>query len=101
MEDLKNNFISYLTTGEIINNCPETKSELREAWFKGVIWLKEQLELNDNFIRVSEHTPPENVELLAKSPTGCIHLTSWRPDYKIFTCQDKKESSYDWSWKNI
>lgn len=101
MEELKNNFISSLTTEEIINNCPESKPELREAWFKGVIWLKEQLELNDNFIRVSEQTPPENVELLAKSPTGCIHLTGWRPAYNIFTCQGKRESSYDWSWKTI
>jgi hypothetical protein len=101
MEELKNNFISSLTTEEIINNCPESKPELREAWFKGVIWLKEQLELNDNFIRVSEKTPPENIELLAKSPTGDIHLTSWRSSYNIFGCQEKTASSYDWSWKTI
>lgn len=101
MENLNKNFISTLTTEEIINNCPESTPELKEAWFKGVIWLKEQIELNDNFIPVSRQIPPENIELLAKSPNGYIHLCSWIPAYNIFTCQEKRESSYDWSWKLI
>ena len=54
-----------------------------------------------SFISVSEQEPPHNTELLAKSPTGVIHLCSWRPAYNIFTCQNKSESSWDWSWKLI
>jgi hypothetical protein len=50
---------------------------------------------------VSEQTPLINIDLLVKSPTGVIHLTSWRPSYNIFTCQNKNESSYDWKWMEI
>lgn len=53
------------------------------------------------FTFVSEQEPPHQVELLVKSPSGLIHLSNWRPAYNIFTCQDKRESSYDWSWKLI
>jgi hypothetical protein len=53
------------------------------------------------FISVCEQEPPHNTELLAKSPTGVVHLCSWRPAYNIFTCQAKSESSWDWSWKLI
>lgn len=55
----------------------------------------------DGFISVSEQKPPHNIELLAKSPNGVIHLCSWRPAYDIFTCQSKSERSLDWSWKLI
>lgn len=51
--------------------------------------------------RVSEHTPPTHKELLVKSPEGVIHLANWREAYSIFTCQGKRESSYDWQWKEI
>jgi hypothetical protein len=54
-----------------------------------------------DFIDVIDETPPKNIELLAKSPTGVIHLTSWREAYSIFSCQCKGESTYGWSWKNI
>jgi len=50
---------------------------------------------------VSELEPPKHIELLVKSPEDVIHLTSWRDGYKIFTCQNKSESSYDWQWKQI
>lgn len=101
MKNSNKNFISTLTTEEIINNCPEVIPENREAWFKGVIWLKEQIQLNDNFINVSQKKPPKNIQLLAKSPSGEINLTSWREDYNVFSCQKNDESSCEWSWKFI
>ena len=55
----------------------------------------------DIFISVGEQEPPHNTELLAKSPTGTVHICSWRPAYNIFTCQSKSESSWNWSWKLI
>lgn len=57
--------------------------------------------VSGSFISVSEQEPPHNTELLAKSPTGTVHLCSWRPAYNIFTCQSKSERSWDWSWKLI
>jgi hypothetical protein len=57
--------------------------------------------VSPGFISVSEQEPPHNTELLAKSPTGVVHLCSWRPAYNIFTCQAKRESSWDWCWKLI
>lgn len=57
--------------------------------------------VSGSFISVSEQEPPYNIELLAKSPTGTIHLCSWRPACNIFSCQEKSESSWDWSWKFI
>jgi len=56
---------------------------------------------SSRFISVMEQEPPHNIELLAKSPTGVVHLCSWRPAYNIFTCQHKSENSWDWSWKLI
>lgn len=50
------------------------------------------------FNSVSDQEPPTGVELLAKSPNGTVHICGWRPAYKIFTCQDKSESSFDWKW---
>lgn len=55
----------------------------------------------NRWIPVSEQEPPSGVEVLAKSPEGLIHLINWRPAYKIFTCQNKEESTYGWSWKTV
>jgi hypothetical protein len=66
--------------------------------------VSELLDLFDvscSFILVDEQEPPHNIELLAKSPTGTVHLTSWRPAYNIFSCQAKSESSWAWKWKLI
>lgn len=71
-----------------------TESEAR-------ILLLDLLGVGDDFILVDEQKPPHNVELLAKSPTGTIHLCSWRPAYNIFTCQTKSEESWDWKWKLV
>ena len=57
--------------------------------------------VSGSFISVGVQEPPHDTELLAKSPTGTVHLCSWRPAYNIFTCQAKSESSWDWSWKLI
>ena len=57
--------------------------------------------VSGGFISVSDKEPPHNVELLAKSPTGIIHLCSWRSAYNIFTCQVKSETSLDWQWKLV
>lgn len=62
--------------------------------------LKEQKQ-NNGFILVSEEEPPQDIELLVKSPSGTIHLSNWRPSYSIFSCQDKSESCSGWSWKLI
>jgi hypothetical protein len=51
--------------------------------------------------KVTEDTPPSNVELLVKSPNGIIHLSRWRESYNIFGCQAKSESIVDWKWKKI
>jgi|688.fasta_scaffold171071_5 hypothetical protein len=63
----------------------------------GVKWQQEQ----DKWKEAFEETPPIHIELLVKSPTGVIHLASWRESYNIFTCQAKTESSLDWKWKTI
>jgi hypothetical protein len=60
-------------------------------------WQQEQ----DRWKTVFEETPPSNIELLAESPSGIIHLTDWRAGYQIFSCQAKSESSDDWKWKTI
>lgn len=56
---------------------------------------------DNSFTPVIEETPPVNIELLAKSPEGVIHITSWRPAYNIFSCQSKSEGNLDWGWKLI
>lgn len=53
-------------------------------------------EISDNWTYVSDETPPNDIELLAKSPNGIVHLTYWRPAYDIFTCQCKSESTSYW-----
>lgn len=62
-----------------------------------VFWLEERIIWKNVF----EETPPKNVELLAKSPEGVIHLCSWRETHSIFTVQNKNESSFNWQWKHI
>ena len=54
-----------------------------------------------DWLYVNEKEPPINIELLAKDPNGCVHLTSWRPAYDIFCCQNKTDYSDDWQWKLI
>ena len=54
-----------------------------------------------NFSVEVEKTPPNDIELLAKSPDGTIHLCNWREAYDIFTVQDKTDDSHDWQWKLI
>jgi hypothetical protein len=63
----------------------------------GAKWQQEQ----DRWKTVFEETPPSNIELLAESPDGVVHLTDWRAGYQIFSCQVKSESSDDWKWKTI
>lgn len=48
--------------------------------------------------KVWDKTPPSNVELLALSPSGVFHLSSFRAGYNIFTCQTKQENCNDWYW---
>jgi hypothetical protein len=54
----------------------------------------------DSWTNVYDQEPPLNTTVLAKDEDGFIHLTQWRPSYSIFTCQGKKESSFNWQWKN-
>jgi hypothetical protein len=54
---------------------------------------------DNEFTLVSDKEPPHNTELLAKSPNGTLHLTSWRPSYNIFSCQEKRSSTLDWMWR--
>lgn len=63
--------------------------------------FKQAKAMENNWKLVYDETPPIGIELLAKSPTGSIHLTSWRPAYDIFCCQEKRSSSEDWYWKLI
>jgi hypothetical protein len=67
------------------------------GFIEGAMWQQEQ----DRWKTVFEETPPSNIELLAESPSGIIHLTGWRAGYQIFSCQAKSESSDDWKWKTI
>lgn len=57
--------------------------------------------IDDGFINVYDQDPPSDVEILAKSPSGTIHLCHWRPAYGIFTCQDKRDKTIGWMWKKI
>lgn len=47
---------------------------------------------------VYDEEPPKNTELIAVSPSGVKHITSWRDSYKIFSCQCKDEGSLGWQW---
>ncbi len=43
--------------------------------------------------------PPENTELLVKSPQdGSYNVTNYRPAYEIFTCQEKGDNMYGWEY---
>jgi hypothetical protein len=69
--------------------------EAKEYWFD--IFKKNKEKWN----KVTEDTPPSNIELLVKSPNGIIHLSRWRESYNIFGCQAKSESIVGWKWKKI
>lgn len=79
----------------------ETKSSLhpKTASFWGYLAGYKECEKEHNFIPVDEQEPPNDIDLLVKSPSGILHLCHWRPSYKIFTCQEKRESSSGWEWK--
>lgn len=62
--------------------------------------LVEEVE-DSNWKNCDDEYPPNNCEILAKAPNGIIHLTSWRPAYEIFCCQEKREDTYNWKWKYI
>jgi hypothetical protein len=51
-----------------------------------------------SFTLVSDKEPPKGRELLVRSDSGVYHLTHWRPAYRIFTCQNKGEDTWGWSW---
>lgn len=55
----------------------------------------------DQYILVTDEEPPTGVELLVKAPNGRFAIASWRPAYRIFSCQSKGESTLDWSWKML
>jgi len=59
------------------------------------------LGVSNSFISVGEKEPPKHKELLVQSPDGQNYLASWRESYRIFTCQNKGEDSFDWKWKEI
>jgi hypothetical protein len=55
----------------------------------------------DQWVLVSECEPPKDIEILAKSPEGIVHLCNWREAYKIFTVQAKYDDSSNWHWKYV
>ena len=71
--------------------------KVKKLMVKMAKWQQEQ----DRWKTVFEEIPPSNIELLAESPSGIIHLTDWRAGYGIFSCQAKSESSDGWKWKTI
>jgi hypothetical protein len=75
----------------------EKDKSRRYCFIQGAKWQQEQ----DRWKTVFEETPPSNIELLAESPDGTVHLTGWRAGYQIFSCQAKSESSDGWKWKTI
>lgn len=43
--------------------------------------------------------PPENTELLIKSPhDGSYNVTNYRPAYGIFACQEKGGDMHGWEY---
>ena len=79
------------------NSFKESDGTESVDFIAGAKWQQEQ----DKWKEAFEETPPIHIELLVKSPTGVIHLSSWRESYNIFSCQAKTESSLDWKWKTI
>lgn len=81
----------------------ETKSLLhpKTASFYGYLAGYEACKKEHEFIPVNEQEPPCDIELLVKSPAGTVCLCHWRPSYKIFTCQGKRDSSSGWEWKIV
>jgi hypothetical protein len=56
---------------------------------------------NHRWFDITEKEPPNNIEIIAKSPSGILHLTNWRTEYGIFMCMGKSEDINDWQWKFI
>jgi len=56
---------------------------------------------NDRWVNVNKEKPPNDINLLVKTPSGIMYLTRWRPAYNIFTCQSKGESTFNWQWKLV
>ena len=56
---------------------------------------------NNVWIDAFDRPPDTANEILAKSPTGIVHICHWRHAYGIFTCQMKSESVLGWLWKPI
>ena len=63
--------------------------------------LLELFGVNDDWKYVYELEPPIILEVLSKDPNGTIRLSRWRESYRIFDCQDKRESSSRWQWKHV
>lgn len=55
----------------------------------------------DEYTLVQDEEPIENIQLLAKDPSGNLHLTSWRAPFSVFSCQNKQECSLMWLWKQV
>jgi hypothetical protein len=89
-------------------NHIDINEECRNAFMEGVksdkakdYWFDIFKKNKEKWNKVTEDTPPSNVELLVKSPNGIIHLSRWRESYNIFGCQAKSESIVGWKWKKI
>jgi hypothetical protein len=89
-------------------NYIDINEECRNAFMEGVksdkakdYWFDIFKKNKEKWNKVTEDTPPSNVELLVKSPNGIIHLSRWRESYNIFGCQAKSESIVGWKWKKI
>jgi hypothetical protein len=92
LEEAFSNYVNEKYHSPIQGSIPDLESAIF-----GAKWQQEQ----DRWKTVFEETPPSNIELLAESPDGVVHLTDWRAGYQIFSCQVKSESSDDWKWKTI
>jgi len=89
-------------------NHIDINEECRNAFMEGIksdkakdYWFDIFKKNKEKWNKVTEDTPPSNVELLVKSPNGIIHLSRWRESYNIFGCQAKSESIVGWKWKKI
>ncbi|MCK9417193.1 hypothetical protein M0Q97_11125 [Candidatus Dojkabacteria bacterium] len=80
------------------------KNNLKEqgiAYSAFIAGYESNIPVSNDWVYVYEKTPPNDIEVLAKSPKGIIHLCNWREAYDIFTVQDKTDDSHDWQWKLI
>lgn len=57
---------------------------------------------NPNWIDAYDEEPSDDIhQVIAKSPNGVYHLTSWRPAYGIFSCMAKTDSIVGWKWRTL